>query len=126
MDKKILIMLSLISLLNMGCQSTFTELGKTPPEKYVEVIPDNPNTNVKTLLEAAGVNHVCKELYFGKGSSKNRKACFVKAPPANMYEKLEVKVSDLPSAILQDTGRNAVLVGELAIIWIKYGFYRPQ
>ena len=126
MDKKILTIFLLISLLGMGCQSTFTELGNTPPEKYVEVIPDDPKTNVKELLEAVGVDHVCKELYFGKGSSKNRKACFVKAPPADMYEKLEVRVSNLPSAILHDTGRNAVLVGELAIIWIKYGFYRPQ
>ena len=126
MDKKILTIFLLTSLLGMGCQSTFTELGRTPPEKYVEVIPDDPKANVKESLEAAGVDHVCKELYFGKGSSKNRRACFVKAPPANMYEKLEIKVSDLPSAILQDTGRNAVLAGELAIIWIQYGFYRPQ
>ena len=42
------------------------------------------------------------------------------------YEKLEVKVSDLPSAILQDTGRNAVLAGELALWCIMGGVYIPQ
>lgn len=126
MDKKILTIFLLISFFNIACESTLMELGKKPPEKYVEVIPDAPETNVKELLEKAGVDHVCKELYFGKGSSKNRKACFVKAPPANMYEKLEIKVSDLPLAILRDTGRNAVLAGELAVMWITSGRYVPQ
>ncbi|PUA29590.1 MAG: hypothetical protein B0W54_03125 [Cellvibrio sp. 79] len=125
MNKKISTIFLLVSLFCISCQSTFTELGKKPPEKYVEVIPDDPKANVREQLDAAGVDHICKELYFGNGSSKNRKACFVKAPPASMYEKLEVKVSNLPSAILQDTGRNIVLTGELAMIWITGRFYIP-
>jgi hypothetical protein len=126
MGRKLLILVVLIGSFSLGCQSTVTALKKTPPEKFVEVIPDDPKTNVKELLEASGVDYVCKELYFGKGSSKNRKACFVKAPPADMYEKMEVKMSDLPSAILKDTGRNAILVGELAIMWITSGGYISQ
>lgn len=126
MGIKKLILLLWIGSINLGCESTFTALKKTPPEKYVEVIPDSPKTNVKELLDASGVDYVCKELYFGKGSSKNRKACFVKAPPADMYEKLEVKMSDLPLAVLEDTGRNAILAGELAIMWIMNGGYIPQ
>jgi hypothetical protein len=126
MGRNLLMLVVLIGSFNLGCQSTVAALKKTPPEKYVEVIPDDPKTNVKALLDASGVDYVCKELYFGKGSSKNRKACFVKAPPADMYEKMEVKMSDLPSAILKDTGRNAILVGEVAIMWIMNGGYIPQ
>ena len=126
MDRKILVSLLLTSSIVSGCQSTFTALQKAPPEKYVEVIPDDIGTDVEESLKAAGVNYVCKEFYAGRGSSQNRRACFVKAPPASMNETLGVKMSDLPSAILADTGRNAIIAGQIALTYILNGGYIPH
>jgi hypothetical protein len=125
--KRIIVPILLASLLGLsGCQSTAESLSKTPPEEYVEVVQGDTSINVEDALKASGVNYVCKELYFGKGSSKNRRACFVKAPDPSLYEKLQVKLEDLPVAILKDTGRIILGVGEIAITCIMSGTYIPR
>ena len=123
MNIKTFTSLLLISLLSIGCQSTATALQTSLPEKYVEVIPGDEHINVEDSLKASGVSYVCKEFYAGEGSSKNRRACFVKAPPPDKYEALGVKVSDVSIAILKDTGRNALVVGQIALSLILFGYY---
>ena len=126
MNIKAFTLLLLIGLCSVGCQSTLNTLKKPPSEKYVEVVSNEPHASAEESLKASGVNYVCKEIYVGKGSSQNRRACFVKAPPASMYETLGVKMSDLPSAILEDTGQNFLIVGQIALAFVGHGLYFPQ
>jgi hypothetical protein len=115
--------LLLISLLSVGCQSTVTALQTSPPEKYVEVISSDEHPDVEESLKASGISYVCKEFYAGKGSSKNRRACFVKAPPSDKYDALGAKMSDVSIAILKDTGRTILVVGQIALSLILFGYY---
>ena len=126
MNSKVFISLMLIGIFSVGCQSTFNTLKKPPPEKYVEVVSNDSHSSAEESLKASGVNYICKEIYVGKGSSQNRRACFVKAPPASMYETLGVKMSDLPAAILEDTGQNFLIVGQIALAFVGHGLYFPQ
>ena len=123
MNIKTFTSLLLISLLSVACQSTATALKTFSPEKYVEVISSGEHTNVEDSLKASGVSYICKELYAGKGSSKNRRACFVKAPPPDKYEALGVKMSDVSIGVLKDTGRNILIVGQVALSLILFGYY---
>ncbi|MEN0036295.1 MAG: hypothetical protein AAGC78_04475 [Cellvibrio sp.] len=118
--------LLVLFLMISGCQSTAESLGKTPPQEYIEVVQDGTSVNVEEELKASGADYVCKELYFGAGSSKNRRACFVKAPDPSLYEVLQVKLEDLPLAIVKDTGVIVLGIGEMAISCIMSGAYIPR
>ena len=125
--KRIIVPIILASLLGLsGCQSTTESLSKTPAEEYVEGVQGGTSINVVAELKASGVDYVCKELYFGKGSSKNRRACFVKAPDPSLYVKLQVKLEDLPIAVVKDTGRIVLGIGEIAVAYIMSGGYIPD
>lgn len=126
MNKIITPILFVLLLLITGCQSTAESLSKTPPEEYVEVVQGDTSLNVEEALKASGVDYVCRELYFGKGSSKNRRACFVKAPDPSLYDVLQVKLEDLPIAVVKDTGLIILGIGEMAIICIMGGTYIPR
>lgn len=125
-NKIITPVLFVLLLLITGCQSTAESLSKTPPEEYVEVVQGDTSLNVEEALKASGVDYVCRELYFGKGSSKNRRACFVKAPDPGLYEVLQVKLEDLPVAMVKDTGQIALIIGEVFIVYFMNGVYIPR
>lgn len=120
------LMVSLFSTMaNVGCQSTNEVLTRKEPEKYLEVIPADPSVDVEASLKASGQKYVCKEIYAGKGSPENRRACFVKAPEESKYKKLGVKLSQLPEAILIDTGRNVLVIGEIVLYSVVSGGIVP-
>jgi ribosomal protein L24 len=96
-----------------GCQTTANALNKKNPDKYVEVIQDDPSINIEDKLKSSNVNYICKELYFGKGSSQNRRACYIKAPEESRYKAWSVKMLDVPEAILEDTGNAVIVVGKV-------------
>jgi len=96
-----------------GCSSTAEVLNKKQPEKYLEVIQDDPAVDVEKSLQASGQKYICKEIYIGRGSSENRRACFVKAPDESKYKEIGVKLSQLPAAMLDDTSHNIVVVGKV-------------
>lgn len=105
-----------LSILLSGCQATSDALSNTVPEEYIEIISDESPADIAKTLEASGQDYVCKEIYHGWGSPQNRKACFVKAPKdKSVYKTVGVKLQDLPEALLQDTGNNAVVIGSVAI-----------
>jgi hypothetical protein len=105
-----------LSILLSGCQSTSAALGKKVPEEYIEIISDESPAEVAAALEASGQDYVCKEIFYGNGSSKNRKACFIKAPEdKSLYKTLGIKLQDVPEALLQDTGKNTLIVGQVAV-----------
>jgi hypothetical protein len=101
------------SLVMCGCSSTAEVLNKKQPEKYLEVIQDDPAVDVEKSLQASGQKYICKEIYIGRGSSENRRACFVKAPDESKYKEIGVKLSQLPAAMLDDTSHNIVVVGKV-------------
>ena len=105
--------ITLSASITSGCVSTEALLTKKPPENYLEVVQDGPIENVEAALKASGKPYVCKEFYAGKGSHENRRACFVKAPDESRYKELGVKLSELPRAILVDTGNTALVVGKV-------------
>lgn len=98
-------------ILLSGCQATSEVLSRDVPDKYIEVVATDPAVDVEASLKASGKNYVCKEFYYGKGSSKNRRACFIKAPEENIYKRVGVKLKDVPEALLLDTGKTALVVG---------------
>ena len=110
----------------MGCQSTIEAFSEEPQQKLVEVVQVDPAVNVEAALQQADIEHICKEIYAGRGSSENRRACFIKAPEPALYERLGVKASKLPVALLKDTGRNVLIVGELALSVVMAGSYIPR
>lgn len=114
-----------LSVFLVGCQSTMEAFNEEPPEKLVEVVQTDPGINVEAALQQAGVKYTCKEIYVGRGSSENRRACFIKAPEPALYERLGVKASKLPIALLKDTGRTVLIVGELALSVVMAGSYIP-
>lgn len=103
------------SLLLSGCQATSEVLGRDIPDKYIEVIPTDPTTDVAESLKVSGQSYVCKEFYYGRGSSKNRKACFIKAPEESFYKRLAIKLQDVPEALIEDSGKTALVVGRVAL-----------
>lgn len=113
------------TLTNSGCQSTAAVINKDEPEKYLEVVQSDPAVDVEESLKESGQEYVCKEIYAGKGSSENRRACFVKAPDESKYKEIGVKLSQLPEAMLVDTGRNAVVVGKVFLYAVVSGAIRP-
>lgn len=127
--KKLFLVISLLILIS-GCQSTYKSLTKPIPDKYIEVIPNDPQVDVAASLEASGKPYVCKEMYFGHNSSKNRKACFIKLPEDDQLERLKVRMEGTPEAILLDTGKNILNVGYvfLEVLFIGYVplFQLPQ
>ena len=94
-----------------GCQATSEVLSRDVPEKYIEVVATDPADNVEASLKTSGKSYVCKEFYYGKGSSKNRRACFIKAPEESIYKRVGIKLKDVPEALLLDTGKTALVVG---------------
>jgi hypothetical protein len=117
--------------LNLGCQATNAALNKKIPEKYVEVINDDPSVNIEESLKASGQKYVCKEFYSGKGSHENRRACFVKAPDESKYKMAGLKLSWLSGAVIEDTGKNLLVVGAIYLqcfiegCWIDNRITRP-
>lgn len=103
-----------LALTLAGC-ATSEVLSREVPDKYIEVIPEDPTTDVEASLKASGKEYVCKEFYFGQGSSKNRRACFIKAPEESIYKTLGVKLQDVPEALLVDTGKTMLIVGRVAL-----------
>lgn len=104
-----------LSTLLSGCQATSEVLGRDAPDKYIEVISTDPATDVAASLAASGKSYVCKEFYYGRGSSKNRKACFIKAPEESFYKRLGVKLQDVPGALIEDSGKTALVVGQTVL-----------
>lgn len=96
-----------------GCHSTVEVINKKEPEKYLEVIQDDPAVDVEKALQESGQKYVCKEIYVGSGSPENRRACFVKAPDESKYKEVGVKLSQLPGAMLSDAGQNIIIVGKV-------------
>jgi|GEM_PF-1759810 len=103
-----------VALAMAGC-ATSEVLSREVPDKYIEVIPEDPTTDVEASLKASGKDYVCKEFYFGQGSSKNRRACFIKAPEESIYKTLGVKLQEVPEALLVDTGKTMLVVGQVAL-----------
>ena len=124
MKSNIIILIAVIasSLLNLGCQATTAALNKKPPEKYVEVINDDPAFDVEASLKASGQKYVCKEFYSGKGSHENRRACFVKAPEESKLKKVGYKVSTLSGAVIEDTGKSMLVIGAIYLEYVLEGF----
>lgn len=112
-------------LINSGCQSTAAVINKEEPEKYLEVVQSDPTVDVEASLKESGQEYVCKEFYSGPGSSENRRACFVKAPDESKYKEIGVKLSQLPEAMLVDTGRNAIVVGKVFLYVVLSGGVKP-
>src|SRR5690554_1475113 len=100
-------------LVNYGCHSTVEAINKKEPKKYLEVIQDDPADDVEKSLQVSGQKYVCKEIYVGRGSPENRRACFVKAPDESKYKEIGVKLSQLPGAMFNDTSQNIVIVGKV-------------
>lgn len=112
----------LFSLLMVGCESTYQSFSKEIPDRYIEVIQDDPAIDVEEFLEASGDPYVCKEMYFGHSSSKNRRACFIKLPEDDQLERLKIKMEGTPQAILLDTGENVLVVGEIFLQLLFLGY----
>lgn len=112
----------LCSLLLLGCQSTYQSFTKEIPDKYIEVIPEDPAIDVEATLKASGKPYVCKELYFDKGSSKNRRACFIKLPEDDQLKRLKIRMEGTPEAMLLDTGKNILVVGEVFLHLLISGY----
>lgn len=127
----ILLAITFSALLNVGCQATTAALNRKPPEKYVEVINDDPSVNIEESLKASGQKYVCKEFYSGPGSHENRRACFVKAPEENKYKDVGLKLSWLSGALIEDTGNNLLVVGAIYLqciidgCWVGNGVVQP-
>ncbi len=114
--------LLLCAILLLGCQSTYKSFTKKIPDKYVEVIADNPELDVEATLKTSGKPYVCKELYFGKDSPKNRRACYIKLPEEDQIERLKIRMEGTPEAILLDTGKNILIVGEVFLQVLMFGY----
>ena len=112
----------LCSLLLLGCQSTYKSFTKKIPDKYVEVISDNPIVDVEATLKASGKPYICKELYFGKDSPENRRACYIKLPEEDQIERLKIRMEGTPQAMLLDTGKNILIVGEVFLHFLISGY----
>lgn len=122
MNFKTIIFCVLSAIVLPGCQSTFKSFNKEIPDKYVEVIPDDPSVNVEETLKASGEPYVCKELYFGKDSSRNRRACYIKLPEEDQIERLKIRMDGTPQAMLLDTGNNILVVGEVFLFFLFNGY----
>lgn len=107
----------------LGCQATSAVLGRETRDKYIEVVSPDPATDVAAELEASGKIYFCKEFYYGSGSSKNRTACFVKAPEENLYKRLGIKLKDVPEALLKDTGKNVLVVGKVTLVVVLSAYF---
>lgn len=129
-NRIILVAIIASALLNVGCQATTTAMNKKPPERYVEVISDDPAVDVEASLKASGQKYVCKEFYSGKGSHENRRACFVKAPEETI-KNVGLKLSWLSGAVIEDTGNNILVVGAIYLkclisgCWLTNGVISP-
>jgi len=104
-----------------GCQSTYESFNKEIP-KYIEVVQYDPAVDVEAVLKASGKAYVCKELYFGHNSSKNRRACFIKLHEEDQLKRLNVKMEGAPEAMLLDTGKNILVVGEVFLRALFFGY----
>ena len=100
------------TFINYGCHSTVEVINKKEPEKYLEVIQDDPTVDIEKSLQDSGQKYVCKEIYVERGSPENRRACFVKVPDESKYKEIGVKLSQLPGAMFNDTSQNIVIVGK--------------
>lgn len=109
------------SFLVIGCGSTYQSFNKEIPDKYIEVIQDDPTVDVEAFLKTSGKSYVCKELYFGYNSPKNRRACFIKLPEDDQLERLKIKMEGTPQAMLLDTGKNVIIVGEVFLHFLFMG-----
>ncbi len=125
LNKWFLFVFGVSILLNFGCQATTATLNKKIPERYIEVVQDDSNVDVESSLKKSGKEYVCKEIYAGKGSSKNRRACFIKAPDESKYKDLGVKLSGLTEAIFVDTSQNILIVGKIFLKAVLIGAVRP-
>ena len=112
------------SILMSACQATSKLMNKKIPDKYVEVIQESPTVDVESSLKASGKEYICKELYFGKGSSNNRRACYIKAPEESKFKTFGIKLLDAPEAILEDTGNGILVVGKVLLTVLLHGAYR--
>ena len=124
MNIKLLFMMVCFSILMSACQATSKVMNKTIPDKYVEVIQESPTVDIESSLKASGKEYICKELYFGKGSSNNRRACYIKAPEESKFKKFGIKLLDAPEAILEDTGNDILVVGKVLLTVLLHGAYR--
>ena len=122
MRLKIIVPIVLCSLLLVGCQSTYQSFTKEIPDKYIEVLQGDSVADVEASLKASGKPYVCKELYFGEGSSKNRKACFIRLPEDDQLERLKIRMDGTPQAMLLDTGKNVLVVGEIFLQYLFWGY----
>ena len=122
MNIKTVIACVLGALLLQGCESTYRSFNKNIPDKYVEVVQDDPNVDVEATLKASGKPYVCKELYFGHNSPKNRRACFIKLPEDDQLERLKIRMEGTPQAMLLDTGKNVLVVGEVFLQFLFLGY----
>lgn len=122
MTCRTLFLIILFSILVGGCQSTYESFNKEIPDKYIEVVQDDPAVNVEAALKASGKSYVCKELYFGHNSSKNRRACFIKLPEEDQLERLNIRMEGTPEAMLLDTGKNILVVGEIFLQALFFGY----
>jgi len=118
---RILFLIISFSILLAGCQSTYESLNKEIP-KYIEVVQDDPAVDVEAVLKASGKAYVCKELYFGHNSSKNRRACFIKLPEEDQLKRLSIRMERAPEAMLLDTGKNILVVGEIFLRALFFGY----
>lgn len=109
-------------ILLAGCQSTFKTFNKEVPDKYVEVIASNSDTDLEASLKASGQDYVCKEFYYAHNSPKNRRACFIKMPEDNQIERLKIKMEGVPEAVLLDTGKNILIVGNVFLEFLFTGY----
>ena len=109
-------------ILLVGCQSTYESFNKEVPDKYIEVVQDDPAVDVEAALKDSGKAYVCKELYFGHNSSKNRRACFIKLPEKDQLKRLSVRMEGTPEAMLLDTGKNVLVVGEIFLQALFFGY----
>ncbi len=124
MNFKLIFMMVCFSILMSACQETSKVMNKTIPDKYVEVIQESPTVDVESSLKASGKEYICKELYFGKGSSNNRRACYIKAPEESQFKTFGIKVLDTPEAILEDTGNGILVIGKVLLTVLLHGAYR--
>lgn len=121
MGIKLLILCIVQCFLLIGCEATFQSFNKKIPDKYIEVIQDDPAVDVESTLKESGKPYVCKELYFGHNSPKNRRACYIKLPEDDQLERLKIRMEGTPQAMLLDTGKNVVIVGEVFLYMLFNG-----
>jgi len=110
---KTFLILIISSFMIWGCSSTAEVINKKEPEKYLEVVQDDPAVDVERSLQESGQHYICKEIYVKRGSAENRRACFVKAPDDSKFKEVGNKLSQLPGAMLNDAGHNIVIVGKV-------------